>query len=379
MNTEKPIDKIILAFDSFKGSASSGEVAEAARRAIVALLPHCRVLTVPIADGGEGTVEAICRHRATHAVWCTTHDPLMNELKASYHISSDGQTAIMEMAAASGLPLVPIGQRNPLLTTTYGTGEMMADAIAHGCRTIVMGIGGSATNDAGIGALRALGFRFVDNRGADTTTLSQIARIDESKVPPQVADCKFYIICDVNNPFYGKHGAAYVYAPQKGADDAMVELLDNGLRNFAAIVRRDKGIDLQQVAGSGAAGGMGGGLYALLRATLMPGVDTLLEITGFRQMLAGTSLVITGEGRIDSQTAMGKALGGIVRVAHASGVPVIAIGGSVADDDATRAIGFDALLSIQSGPIAETEAMRKETTLRNVARTVEQIIRIKLA
>lgn len=373
------LGKIVLAFDSFKGSASSAELASAARRAIRALLPECDVRVLPIADGGEGTVEAICRHTDAHAVDCTVHDPLMRPIAATYRVSADGSTAFMEMAAASGLTLLDPDERNPEVATTYGTGEMMAHALAHGCTTIVLGIGGSATNDAAVGALSALGFRFADASGAPTARLASIATVDASGCMAEARRCRLRVICDVNNPLYGERGAACVYAPQKGADPAMVARLDQGLRNFAAVARRQRAVDLQAAPGAGAAGGMGGGLLAYLGATLEPGIDTVLDMVGFSDMLDGAALVITGEGRIDAQTAMGKAVDGVARKARERGVPVVALAGSVAPEADADALGLDALLSIQPGPRPAADAMRKSTTLRNVERTVAQIVRIILA
>ena len=306
------LTKVVLAFDSFKGSASSMEIAEAAKESILRLLPDCRVEIFAIADGGEGTTDAICRQLSATKVECLVHDPLMRPLEVAYRMTADHSMAIMEMAAASGLPLVETALRNPRQTTTFGTGEMVLDAISLGCRKIVMGIGGSATNDAAVGMLTALGFRFLDASGNETADLQKICHVDESQVSQAVKETEFTIVCDVQNPFYGQNGAAYVYAPQKGATKEDVEYLDKGLRNFAEVVLQTKGIDLQSVPGSGAAGGMGGGLLAFLNAKLQPGIETILKMANFEEALANASLVITGEGRIDSQTTVGKALSGIL-------------------------------------------------------------------
>lgn len=219
--------RVILAFDSFKGCASSQEIAASARQGIIDVFPECAVVVVPVADGGEGTVEAICSNMSVERVSCRVHDPLMNPMEAAYGITSDGSTAILEMAAASGLPLIPQEKRNPLLTTTWGTGEMIADALQRGCRRIVMGIGGSATNDAGIGLLASLGYRFLDERGEELPpvgeSLGKIARVDGSSANKLLCETSFTIACDVNNPFYGSRGAAAVYAPQKGASSDEVD------------------------------------------------------------------------------------------------------------------------------------------------------------
>lgn len=300
----------------------------------------------------------------------------MRPLEVAYRMTADHSMAIMEMAAASGLPLVKTALRNPRQTTTFGTGEMVLDAISLGCRKIVMGIGGSATNDAAVGMLTALGFRFLDASGNETADLQKICHVDESQVSQAVKETEFTIVCDVQNPFYGQNGAAYVYAPQKGATKEDVEYLDKGLRNFAEVVLQTKGIDLQSVPGSGAAGGMGGGLLAFLNAKLQPGIETILKMANFEEALANASLVITGEGRIDSQTTMGKALSGILTMSQAQNVPVVAIGGSVESYEKVVESGFHAVLSIQNGPVSLEMAMNKEFTLENVKQTVAQIVRL---
>lgn len=369
------INKIVLAFDSFKGSASSTELADAARQAIIGEIPQCKIAQFTIADGGEGTTAAICSAIESRVVECDTTDPLMRPISTQYNITPDG-VAIMEMASASGLTLVEPHLRNPLVTTTYGTGEMILDAISRGCRTIILGIGGSATNDAAIGLLSALGIRFYDKEGNPTLELCKVADFDIREINPDVKNTKFIIACDVNNPFYGDRGAAHIYSPQKGASPSQVEELDAGLRNFAALVKTKLGINLQEIPGTGAAGGMGGGLLAFLNATLKPGIDTILEMIGFDKEVADASAVFTGEGRIDSQSGMGKAIGGIIKLAQKHNVPVIAIGGSVADDVDADKLGLLAAMSIQQGPFSLEDSMKKENTLKNVEKTIKQITRL---
>ena len=369
------INKIVLAFDSFKGSASSTELADAARQAILGEIPQCKIAQFAIADGGEGTTAAICSAIESRVVECDTTDPLMRPISTQYNITPDG-VAIMEMASASGLTLVEPHLRNPLVTTTYGTGEMILDAISKGCRTIILGIGGSATNDAAIGLLSALGIRFYDKEGNPTLELCKVADFDIREINPDVKNTKFIIACDVNNPFYGDRGAAHIYSPQKGASPSQVEELDAGLRNFAALVKTKLGINLQEIPGTGAAGGMGGGLLAFLNATLKPGIDTILEMIGFDKEVAAASAVFTGEGRIDSQSGMGKAIGGIIKLAQKHNVPVIAIGGSVADDVDADKLGLLAAMSIQQGPFSLEDSMKKENTLKNVEKTIKQITRL---
>lgn len=372
--------KIILAFDSFKGSAGSLDIARTAKEAILKECPLCDVITFPIADGGEGTTEAICTGLNTDKVSSSAHDPLMNPIEVTYGVTKDGTTAVLEMAAASGLPLVPDALRNPMNTSTYGTGEIILDALNKGCRRFIMGLGGSATNDAGIGMLSALGIRFLDKSGnilePKGKNLIHIASVDDSSLHPALQESSFTIACDVNNPFYGPQGAAFVYAPQKGASPDEVAALDKGLQHYAAVIEKQKEMDITSIPGAGAAGGMGGGLLPFLRATLKPGIDTILDILHFRESLRGADLVFTGEGKLDAQTAMGKALGGILRTAREQHVPVIALGGGVEATTQLNEMGFTAVLSIQPAPVSLDKAMQKEFTLDNIERTVIQLIRI---
>lgn len=372
--------KIILAFDSFKGSAGSLDIARTAKEAILKECPLCNVIIFPIADGGEGTTEAICTGLNVDKVSCSAHDPLMTPIDVTYGITKDGTTAVLEMAAASGLPLIPDRLRNPMNTSTYGTGEVILDALSRGCRHFIMGLGGSATNDAAIGMLSALGVRFLDNSGnilePKGSNLIQITSIDDSLLHPAIKESSFTIACDVNNPLYGPQGAAFVYAPQKGASLEEVAALDKGLKHYAAIIKKQKGMDISSTPGAGAAGGMGGGLLPFLQATLKPGIDTILDILHFRESLKDADLIFTGEGKLDAQTAMGKALGGILKIAREHHVPVIALGGGVESSAQLNKMGFTAVLPIQPGPVSLDKAMQKEFTLDNIERTVTQLIRI---
>ena len=305
---------------------------------------------------------------------------MMHPLTTSYHITADGETAILEMAATSGLPLLSSNQRNPLYTSTYGTGEVVIDALNRGCRHFILGIGGSATNDAGTGMLAALGVRFLNNRGEEVKpcgkNLTRIEQIDESHADGRLKDCHFTIICDVNNPFYGADGAAFVYAPQKGASPQEVLQLDAGLRHYAHVLKLNKGIDIAGLPGAGAAGGMGGGLLPFLNAELKPGIETILELLHFDEALQEADLVITGEGWIDAQTTMGKALGGVLKLATKQSVPVIALGGGVENTPLLNEMGFAAVLSIQPAPVSLEQAMQTEFTLSNIERTVTQVVRL---
>ncbi len=371
--------KIVLAFDSFKDCVGSRQIADAAKEGITAVFPHCDVVAIPIADGGEGTTDAICSNMPVTRVTCRVHDPLMNDMEASYGITADGSTAIMEMAAASGLPLVPQEKRNPLFTTTWGTGEMIADALNRGCRHIVMGIGGSATNDAGIGLLAALGYRFLDEKGEVLTpigkNLERIVRVDDSSVHHAVAEATFTIACDVNNPFYGSRGAAAIYAPQKGASAADVALLEKGMIHYARFIATTKQMDISQLPGAGAAGGLGGGVLPYLNAKLQSGIEIVLEMLRFRETIHDADLILTGEGKLDKQTGMGKALGGILRYAQEASVPVLAIGGCVEDCETLNEMGFAGVFSIQSSPVSLEQALQPDFALKNIQRVVTQIMR----
>lgn len=342
--------KIIIAIDSFKGCLSSQEAGEAAARGVRQACPDCQVQVLPVADGGEGLLEALVNVTGGSLVKCRAHGPLMEPRDTCYGLSGDGRTAFIEMARISGLPLVPEGQRNPLLTTTYGTGELIADALLRGCRSFLVGLGGSATNDAGLGMLQALGFRFLDRNGADVgqggQALARVERVDASGVKAGLREAVFTAACDVRNPLYGPEGAAFIFAPQKGATPTMVQQLDAGLRHFSETVRRELGADLSTLPGAGAAGGMGGGLSAFLHAALKPGIDLMLEAADFPTLLHDADLVITGEGRADRQTLMGKVPAGILREARRQGIPVLLLAGQVRDKEALLQAGFHAVRCI---------------------------------
>lgn len=367
--------RILLTFDKFKGSLRSDEVAAAFARGIEDVVPHCEIRRLTIADGGEGTTEVLCRELHAERQSITVSDPLRRPIEAHYAIS--GFTAIIEMAAASGLTLLSPEERNPLKATTYGTGEMVADAISRGCRHIVLGIGGSATNDGGMGMLEALGCRFLDAaeeplRGCGEN-LERIAYIDHSALLPQLSDTRITIACDVDNPLTGLNGAAHIYAPQKGADEVTVARLDGGLEHFADIILRTTGIDIKDMEGAGAAGGMGGGCHALLGARLLRGIDVILELLHFDERAEGCDLIVTGEGRIDNQTLRGKAPHGILRHAQRLNIPVIAVGGSIELTEALHNSGFTAIYAATPDSMPLDEAMRHDTAERNLRHTAQRI------
>lgn len=371
--------KIILAFDSFKGSLSSNEIANAATDGIRKVFPDCNIVSVPMADGGEGTTEAICSRVVTKKIFCKVHDPLMREITASYSIAEDGNTAIMEMAVASGLPLVEMEFRNPMDTTTYGTGEMIRDAIEKGCKKIILGIGGSATNDGGMGVLSALGVEFYDKNGKILdpigNSLTEVADFNLSALK-RYKNIDFVIACDVINPFYGPNGAAYIFSPQKGASDTVVKILDEGLHNFSNVIKEKLGVDISQLPGAGAAGGLGGGIKAFLNASLLSGSDVILDIFKFNELLTDADLILTGEGKIDAQTRSGKALSGILKRAKKANVPVIVLAGAVEDSIALNEDGYTAVFSIQSEPVTIEKAMSKDYASQNIKNLVIQIMRI---
>ena len=374
--------KIIIASDSFKGSLSSLEIARASEAGIRKVLPDCEIVGIPVADGGEGTTEALVAAMNGRFVACEVHDPLMNLIRVEYGILGDGITAVIEMASACGLNLVPAEKRNPMLTTTFGTGELIKDAIHRGCRRFLIGIGGSATNDAGTGMLQALGYRFFDNAGNELgkggQILEQIATINSADALPALKDAVFTVACDVNNPFSGENGAAYIYARQKGADDAMIRQLDKGLKQFAAVMHASLGKDIDAIPGAGAAGGMGGGFLAFLPATLKPGIQMVLEALDFENHIHNADLIITGEGKLDRQTGMGKTPAGILEVAKRRHIPVVAIGGAVEETDSLIQQGFLAVMAIQPGPVSLEQAMNPSFAKKQVERIVEQIIRIRI-
>ena len=369
--------KIVIASDSFKGSVSSADVAQSAREGILRVFPECEVICLTVSDGGEGLYETLLQQLKGKQIICSAHNSQMETINAGYILSEDGKTAVIETAAANGLALIPKEKRNPMEAPTFGTGELIKNAIRRGCRNILLGIGGSATNDAGTGMLQALGIRFRDENGTilgyGGKILTRIASIDESG---ELKDCRFTIICDVNSPLFGPNGAAYVYAPQKGADREQVRFLDKGLRNFSRIIEQEKGINISKVSGAGAAGGMGAACLAFFHAQLKPGIETVLEIIGFDKLIVEADLIITGEGKLDRQTIMGKTASGILAAARKHHIPVIALGGCVENTKELIDAGFLATFSILPYPVTLEQAMQKDFTLCNIANTTEQIMRI---
>ena len=330
--------KIILAPDSFKGSLSSLEVIEAMEAGIKRALPDADCIRVPMADGGEGTVQSLLDAVGGAWVSCNVKGPAGQRVAASYGMLADGSTAVIEMAAASGLALVHGNTRNPLQTTSYGTGELIRDALDRGARQLILGLGGSATNDGGTGMAQALGVVFRDEHGQVIREpcaggmLHNIESVDLTGIHPGVGQAQLLVACDVDNPLTGENGAAQVYAPQKGADADVVQTLDDNLKHLAGVIKRELGVDVEPLPGAGAAGGMGAGLLAFAGAELQRGIEIISRATSIESHLRSADLLLTGEGRVDFQTAFGKTPAGLARLAGAYGVPVVAIGGGLADD-----------------------------------------------
>ena len=373
--------KIVVAIDSLKGSLSSMEAGAAAREGILRVLPDANVVLKPIADGGEGTTEALVQGLGGKMVAITVQGPLGRPLLASYGFIENSHTAILEMATAAGITIDAPKDRRPHQASTYGVGEMIRDGMQKGCRKFIIGIGGSATNDGGIGMLKALGVRFLDEHmepvGAGAQALAKVAHIDASAMLPQLKECHFHIACDVNNPLCGETGATYIFGPQKGLTSADLPIIDEAMRHFACKVMAVTHTNHLNTAGAGAAGGLGFAFLSFLNSILSPGIDVVLEAISLEAELLQTDLVITGEGRLDAQTAMGKAPIGIARLAKQYHCFVIAFAGSVADDaGALNQAGIDAFFPIVRGITSLEEAMSPVKAATNLSNSVEQALRL---
>lgn len=371
--------RIVLAPDSYKGSATAASVCRAIGSGIRKVDPDIEIIDAPMADGGEGTVAALVSATGGRIISARVTGPLGQPVDSFYGILGDGKTAAIEMAAAAGLPLVPSHLRNPMYTTTYGVGELIALALANGCTRIVMGIGGSATNDGGAGMAKALGVMLLDEHGLPVPEggagLLRLQRVDASGLMQEARDAEFLIACDVDNPLCGKRGASAVFGPQKGATPEMVGVLDEALARYSQILERDMGVRVASVPGAGAAGGLGAGLMAFLGAKLLSGVEMVIDVSGLEKKIKGASLVITGEGRMDHQTLMGKVPWGVARVAKRHGVPAIALVGSYSlPTEALHEAGICAVFAASSGPSSLEEAMANVE--RNIEVTAEQIYRL---
>ncbi|HRP25892.1 MAG TPA: glycerate kinase [Thauera sp.] len=369
--------KIVIAPDSYKESLSALEVAQAVEAGFRQVFPDAAYVLVPVADGGEGTVDAMVAATGGRREAVAVTGPLGERVEAFYGLTGDGATAVIEMAAASGLMLVPPAARNPLRTSSRGTGELIRAALDAGARRFILGIGGSATNDGGAGMVQALGARLLDAEGRDVDgsggELARLERIDVSGLDVRLAECRIEVACDVDNPLTGPRGASAVFGPQKGATPEMVQTLDANLARLARLIERDLGVAVDQVPGAGAAGGMGAAMLAFFGATLKPGIEIVTAAVDLDAHVRDADLVITGEGRIDFQTVHGKTPIGVARVAKRHGKPVIGIAGSLgADVGVVHEHGIDAVFSVLSKPCTLDEALRDaaanvELTARNVA------------
>ncbi len=372
--------KTVIAIDSFKGSLSTYEVGSAAKEGVLRVFPTSDITIFPLADGGEGTSDIIIEKNSGKRKKVSVLNPLGKKIVAEYGIIPHNNKAVIEMAAAAGITLISENERNPMKTTTYGVGQMIADAIKNGCRSFLICIGGSATNDAGTGMLSALGFEFLDERGDKipfgAAGLGKIKTIKTENALPELKDCDFTVACDVENPLCGEKGCSAIYGPQKGATSEMVAEMDAFMHHFDNITKTVNKAADGRYPGCGAAGGLGYAFLYYLNATLKSGIKIVLEEIGLEEEIKNADIVITGEGRLDGQTAMGKAPIGVAQIAKKYNKPVIAIAGGVTDDaNACNNNGIDSFFSITPMPCSLSSAMEKATAKKNTTNTVEQIFR----
>ena len=374
--------KIVIAPDSFKESMTAKEACEAIEKGMKIALPNAEFIKVPMADGGEGTTQSLVDATEGKMYFVETTGPLGEKVKSKFGILGNGEIAVLEMASTSGLELVPREKRNPMITTTYGTGELIKKAMDMGAKTILIGIGGSATNDGGAGMIQALGGKLLDENGKQISfgggELSKIKKIDLSELDSRIKNIKFIAACDVQNPLTGKTGAVNVFGRQKGATEEMVKILDNNLKHYAELIRKDVKVDVENIPGAGAAGGLGAGLMAFLNAELRKGIDIVVEYSKLEEKIKGADFVITGEGSIDSQTRFGKTPYGVVSVAKKHGVPNITLAGNVSKDiEILYDYGFDAIFSIMQGVDNLDNALKNgKVNLEKTAENIARLIRI---
>ena len=372
--------KFLFASDSFKGTLSSKRTAELLAQAASEIFPGCEYSSIEVADGGEGTTDAVLSAVNGEKIAVSVHGPLWEEISA-YYGKLDDRRAVMEMAAASGLPLVPSEQRDPRKTTSYGTGEMIADALGKGFRDISIAIGGSATNDGGIGCMRALGVRFLDENGQELSgcgaDLAEIRSIDVSGLDPRVKECKFTVMCDVTNPLCGEKGATHTFGKQKGGTPEILEELEKGMCNYRDILKNQFGVNMDEVPGAGAAGGLGAALMVFLNGTLKSGIETVLDLVEFDRKLEGVSLVVTGEGSTDWQSVFGKVMQGVGVHCRKAGIPAVAVVGSMgkgAED--IFDYGIESILTTVNAVMPLDEALsRAEELYLQAARRMFRMLR----
>ena len=371
--------KIVIAPDSFKGSVSAKDAAISIKRGLIKVYKDTDVVCVPMADGGEGTVQPMVDATAGKIINIKVHGPMLREVAAFYGILGDGRTAVIEMAAASGLPLVSDDQKDPMRASTYGTGELIKHALDNGCDRIIMGVGGSATNDGGQGMAKALGVKFLDQQGNDIGygggSLDKLYSIDVSGMDKRIKNCEVILACDVENPLCGPMGATYIFGPQKGAKDGVLEILDKNLAHYAEIVKSTLNVDIKNYPGAGAAGGLGGGALAFLNAKIKKGVEIVIDMVNLEEHIRGADLVITGEGMMDYQTQFGKTPYGVARTAKKYGVPVIALVGKIGKGyEALYDLGIDSIFSIVDGPMSLEDSMMNAEKL--LEETAERVMRL---
>lgn len=370
--------KILIAPDKFKGSLSAFEVADSIEKGILKVFPEAVIEKVPMADGGEGTVESLVDATGGKIIKTNVKDPLFRDIESFYGILGDGKTAVIEMAAASGLYLLKDYERNPMITTTYGTGQLIKDALDRGCRRFIIAIGGSATNDGGAGMATVLGVKFYDKDGIEIGLgggeLSKIYSIDTSNIDDRLKECEFIVACDVANPLIGENGASRVYGPQKGATKEMVEVLDKNLEHYGKLLEKYFNKRIIDVPGSGAAGGLGAGLMAFLNAQLKSGIEIIIEALKLEEKIKEADIVISGEGKVDFQTAFGKTISGIAKLCKKHNKPLIVIAGTVEDIEKLYEIGVSSVFSIMEKPMSLEDAIKNAPTL--LEKSAERIFRL---
>ncbi|HVU07048.1 MAG TPA: glycerate kinase [Verrucomicrobiae bacterium] len=376
--------RIAIVPNAFKGSFTAFQAAAGIERGLKKALPDISTVKIPIADGGDGTLLAIIEATGGRQVKCSISDPLGRKIQSTFGLTGDGRTAVIEMAMASGVALLKPNERNPMLASSRGTGELICAALNLHVKEIIVGIGGSATNDGGTGMARALGVKFFDARNRELSdgggALTKLSRIDITRLDTRLKDTTISVACDVDNPLCGPRGAARVYSPQKGATQGMVKHLDKGLKRLATVIQKDLGVKVAKLPGAGAAGGQGAGLVAFLGARMHPGIDIVTNAINLESKLTGCDLVITGEGRLDGQTAFGKAPAGVARIAQKLGIPVIAICGSLGPGaDKVRMVGIKAFFSALEESVAEEDLPRRATgMLERCAEQVGHLITLKV-
>jgi len=373
--------EIIVAPDSFKESLSAKAVASSISKGILKVLPDAQITQIPVSDGGEGLLDALVEPLGGKRIRVSVNDPLYRIIEAEYGIIDNGRTAIIEMAKASGLELLLENEKSPLITSTYGTGQLIKDALDKGCSKIIIGIGGSATNDGGMGMVKALGGKFEnkndDDIGSGGGALRDLYKIDLHDFDKRVFNCQFISACDVNNPLTGKNGASFVYGAQKGGTPEQIKILDENLISYASVIRKDLGIEVETIEGAGAAGGMGAALLAFFDAKLVKGIDLILQTLQLEKYIKNSDLVFTGEGKIDAQTLNGKTIAGVAEIAKRYKIPVIAIAGKLgAGIEPLYDNGISAIYSILDQPMELKEAMENadvliESLVENIMRTIQ--------